>query len=597
MSRTRFATMLGLLGLIGLLAFAAWQVSYAISLAGLDGRLGEELGLVHRSVRSEIERFRTLPGVLAQDQRITDLLDEPNSAHVVAANHYLASVKTRTGSAELFLLDARGLTLAASNWNDPLSFVGQNYGFRPYFKDAITKGEGRFYAVGVTTGIPGYFLSSRVETPAGREGVVVVKVDFSPLESTWRQADSLTALADRDGVIFLSGPKGWKYRPLQPLSPGALAGIADERKYDGIALAEAEPVLPDGAEMGMRSGQVVNGLLFKSDALELDGWQIVGARALSPVRTFAGIVAALTALSAMLLSSLALFLRQRRQLVKFRLEQNRVLEERVAVRTKELAHEVEERRRAEHELREAQDELVQAAKLAALGQMSAAIVHEISQPLAAMETTLAAAGAHANRGAHEQVWAKISGARNLTKRIRRTIRHLRSFARKDEGQLVALNPIASIEAALELAAPRARAVGVDVTFDGGDVGMRVMANAVRLEQVLLNLVLNALDAVEGLAAGAVSVSLFERDGQIAMRVTDNGVGIAQEHSSRITEPFFTTKSGSEGMGLGLSISQTIIADFGGTLEFDDNPIGGTVATVRLPIVGKQNPVRDREAAQ
>lgn len=578
----RLFTVLGLVGLIALLTLAVWRGTYSVSLGGMDTRLGDELGLVHRAVRSEIERFRTLPGVLAQDQRITDLLADHVGDNIRAVNLYLRAVRERTGASELFLLDDKGLTLAASNWDKPLSFVGQNYAFRPYFKDAISQGEGRFYAVGVTTGIPGYFLSSRVVTPTGRVGVVVVKVDLSSLAEVWQQAGSLTALADNEGVIFLAGPRDWVYRPLHPLSARTLAEISEERKYDGIGLEAAAPLLPPGIRLDRKAGHVVNGLLYKSDLLEPDGWRIVGARAVAPVRTFASVVAALTALSAMLLSIVFLYSRQRRQLIKFRLDQHRVLEQRVARRTRELAHEVEERRRAEQELRAAQDELVQAAKLAALGQMSAAIVHEISQPLAAMETTLAAADALADRGAHDKVAHKLVRARSLTKRIRRTIKHLRSFARKDEGGLKRLSAAECVQSALELATPRARALGVGVAFVQPQELAAVRANAVRLEQVVLNLVLNALDAVEGQSDGKVRVRIAKEQGSVVIGVEDNGAGIAEQISDRITEPFFTTKSGSEGMGLGLSISQNIVGELGGELRFFSASGKGTKAEIVLP---------------
>lgn len=585
MSRTRFLTALGLVAAIVALSLAAWQITYAVSLSGLQTRLGDELGLVHRAVRSEIERFRTLPRVVAEDQRVIDLLDARDGKNVRAVNLYLRAVREKTGAAELFLLDAEGMTLAASNWDKPLSFVGQNYSFRPYFKDAMAQGEGRFYAVGVTTGIPGYFMSWRILTKTGRLGVVVVKVDLSPLQQAWRKAASLTAIADGDGVVFLAGPKSWAYRPLHALSPTALTDMADDRKYDGIGLDSARPLLPQGANISTPKGQVVDGLLFRADGLQPDGWSIVGARAISPVRTFAGIVAALTALTGMLLSSLYLYSRQRRQLIKIRLEQNRVLEERVGARTRELAHEVEVRRRAEQDLRAAQGELVQAAKLAALGQMSAAIVHEISQPLAAMETTLAAALAHGAKGAHKRVDEKLVGARNLTRRIRRTIKHLRSFARKDEGRAGPLDVGECIERALELAAPRAKALGAQVTFKNRDGKANVIANGVRLEQVVLNLVLNGLDAVEDAADPMVEIALKVAKGEARIEVGDNGAGIPQELSGRITEPFFTTKSASEGMGLGLSISQTIVDDYGGTLSFSLNEGGGTMAVVALPLCG------------
>src|SRR3546814_7105055 len=112
------------------------------------------------------------------------MLQHPQATEAIAnTNAYLQAVREMSGADEIYVLNLSGETLAASNWNEPGSFVGHNYAFRPYFENAMASGSGRFYAVGVTTGKPGYFLSSRVDTGGRPIGVVVAKVDMAPLAS------------------------------------------------------------------------------------------------------------------------------------------------------------------------------------------------------------------------------------------------------------------------------------------------------------------------------------------------------------------------------------------------------------------------------
>ena len=558
----------------------AFVLSTRAGLRALDAELDQSLILTRRAIESEIEGFRYLPDVAAEDVRIGIALRDRTEAATAAASRYLETVTARSGAADLYLLDADGTAIAASNWNTAQSFVGNNYAFRPYFTDALATGKGRFYAIGVTTGKPGYFLSSRIggaDTP----GVIVVKIDLKPLEETWKAAGVPTAIADRDGVVFLSGIADWLYRPLAPLSPEALARLAAIRTYDGIELGSAVPLLPGGAAasaLALRGpgGERLHG---RGASIEADGWRVISAAPLARITAASALWAAGAALVAMAATGLAMIFNQRRQITQLRLRQGALLEARVAERTRELAHEIEARRKTEADLRAAQETLVHTEKMAALGRMSAAIVHEMSQPLAAMEATLAAAELSADA---EKTTARIGTARHLIRRMQRTTKHLKSFSRKEQNtrQLTDLNKVA--ENALDLVAPRAKAVGVVPDFRPCATPPLVMAGPVRLEQVCLNLLLNALDAVEGRDGAAVTLSTGIGDGTAFLAVTDTGTGIAPEDMARVTEPFFSTKIGGEGLGLGLSISQAIVTEFGGRIDIASDPGHGTTVTVALP---------------
>jgi len=255
----------------------------------------------------------------------------------------------------------------------------------------------------------------------------------------------------------------------------------------------------------------------------------------------------------------------------------------VAERTAALNREIEARRGTEAELRAAQEVLIHTEKMAALGRMSAAIVHEISQPLAAMEATLAAAEISLER-APEKTATRIDTARGLIRRMQRTTKHLKSFSRKESGTLEPVDTRAAAESALELVQPRARAVGVEPLLIAPEGALMVRAGRVRLEQVLVNLLLNALDAVEGRAGAAVTLSIGRTGDELRMTVRDNGPGIAAEDLVRVTEPFFSTKTASEGLGLGLAISQAILSEFGGRLELASPEDGGAEISAVLPVV-------------
>jgi two-component system, NtrC family, C4-dicarboxylate transport sensor histidine kinase DctB len=277
---------------------------------------------------------------------------------------------------------------------------------------------------------------------------------------------------------------------------------------------------------------------------------------------------------------------QRRQILTLRLAQSERLEAMVAARTAELAREIEARRQVEADLRAAQEHLIHAEKMAALGRMSTAIVHEISQPLAAMEATLTAAEMSLPAG--DQVTApRLLTAKGLIRRMQRTTKHLKSFGRKETGALSRIDLRPVVASALELVTPRARAVGVVPQVQEPALPVIVMAGAVRMEQVVVNLVLNALDAVEGRSGAAVSVVLGVEGEMVQLCVRDTGQGIAPEILTRVAEPFFSTKSSGEGLGLGLAISKAILTEFGGDLVVSSQEGSGTEARVTLPCAAKE----------
>lgn len=555
----------------------AWVLAGQIISSQLRTELDQTLLLTSRAVQAEIDRFRALPDVAGEDARIRAALTDPSALD--GANRYLETISAHAGAAELFLINYQGRTIAASNYAQPGSFVGQDYGFRPYFTQAMQQGHGQFYGIGVTTGVPGFFLSTSVSS-GDRTGVLVVKLDLRPLQQTWRSAGADVALVDGAGVVFLSGRADWLNRPLAPLAPDALAELSETRAYDGIDIVGARPLM-SGFPLGADAAG--DGWIGRLSTLSGTNWRLIAARPASAVTGPAAGWAIATALLALFVAGLFHAWDQRRQIIALRLSQSQKLEDMVAARTADLAREVEARRLAEADLRATQESLIHAEKMAALGRMSTAIVHEISQPLAAMEATLTSAELSMP---HDDTATapRLATARGLIRRMQRTIKHLKSFGRKEAGERSVIDLCPVLSSAVELVTPRARAVGVTPRLVLPDGPALVLAGSVRMEQVVVNLLLNALDAVEGRPDADIALSLAVLDGQVALTVTDNGHGIPPEAMPRVMEPFFSTRTSGEGLGLGLSICKAIVSEFGGTLTIASDAGLSTTVTVTLPRV-------------
>ncbi len=557
-------------------AAVVWFIAQSLAIGTARKELDQTLLLTTRAVEAEIDRLRALPSVAAEDARVRRALS--GTGPLQDANAYLELVATQTGADELFLIDAKGETIAASNWNEPGSFVGQNYAFRPYFQDALTTGRGQFYAIGVTTGVPGYFLSAGFDV-GGSVGVMVVKLDLRPLQQTWRAAEADVALADEHGVVFLSARPEWQYRPLVGLTPETLDHLIATRAYEGVGLGETRPLLsqqPDGADAFGDTWIARLGPVPATDG------QVIAARPMRGLQLIALGWAALAALATLAVAATVKGVEQRRQIIAMRLSQSEKLEAMVVARTADLAREVEARKQAETDLRTAQEALIHTEKMAAMGRMSAAIVHEISQPLAAMEATLSAAelGIRSDDG---KTSGRIDKARDMIRRMQRTTKHLKSFARKDTVELSLIDLRAPLKSARDLVLPRAKAVGATPVLRMPPDPVHVMAGAVRIEQVVANLLLNALDAVEAAPKPQISVTLAMNAAHAVITVRDNGDGIDDADLPRVAEPFFSTKHNGEGLGLGLAICKAILADFSGTLDIRSDPRTGTQVVVLLPL--------------
>ena len=532
-----------------------------------------QLSLYQSNLRTELERHAAVPMVLARDQEVADLLRAPGPERVDRINRKLEAIAATLNASALYVMDPAGTTIASSNWNAAPSFVGQNFSFRSYFQSAMEQGEGHHFALGTTSLIPGYYTAQRVVAESRTEGralgVVVLKVGFQELERAWSHAQEKVLVTDRDGIVFITNVEGWRYNALPrrlPVTPPAAAAAATEEL----------PTLPwsfGGASdrITLRERNAEQRYLLQSAAVPGGDWTIHVLTSLAPVATraqqaglLAAVMVALAALAGYVLAQRRLNLVERLALQE---EARAELERRVAAATAEL--------------RATENELTQAAKLAALGQMSAAMAHEINQPLAAIRSFADNAAVLLARGRFDSVRDNLAEISALTDRMAAITRSLKGIARRASGTLGAVSAAAAVGQALALLEARLRRDSVTVETDLPPGPLLVTGEDVRLQQVLVNLIGNAADAMRASPRRHLRIALAEEGEEAVLTVRDTGPGIAEADLPRIFLPFFTTKEAGDGLGLGLSISHGIVEDFGGTLTAANHPEGGALFTIRL----------------
>ena len=558
-----------------LVTAAAMHHAERQTLADDAQRANQQLALYATSLHTLIERYRALPAVLALDPELRSALTGPVSPQQQdALNQKLEKINGAAQSSTLELLDRNGLAIAASNWRLPSSYVGHNYGFRTYFSQTRSQGTGRFYAVGVTSGIPGYFLSSAVLGDNNEFlGAMVVKLEFPELEREWRQGTDTLLVSDARGIVFIANQPGWRYRLLEALSPTDLAELKATRQYDKQTLVplphERLRRFDDNSYLVRVEGPDGPAqYLWESLPLSTEGWTLHLLR--RPQVAFEDLRnAALAAAGVWLtLVFVLLFLSQRWRIAKLRQRSREELERLVEERTREL--------------RTAQDGLVQSAKLAALGQMSAALAHEINQPLTAQRMQLATLRLLLDHGRVDDAYKALRPLDDMLTRMAALTGHLKTFARKSpSGLREPLDLAAVVDQAMHLLEVRLRDEQIHCTVDLVRPA-RVRGDAIRLEQVLINLLRNALDAMRDKPLKRLHIRL-EADQQLwRLSVTDSGGGIDEQDLPNVFDPFFTTKPVGDGLGLGLAVSFAIIHELGGRLTAENHGDGARF-TVTLPV--------------
>ncbi len=547
-------------------------------------------------LRAVLERPRALPLLLADDQQVRDALADQRTDEVVALDRKLESLVSGTSASVLYVTGKDGVAMASSNWQEPLSFVGNDYSFRDYFRKAMETGTAEHYALGTVSNRPGLYISRRVGDAGSALGVVVVKMEFDQLEADWSETGRPAYVTDEHGVVLITSLPSWRFMTTAPLDREEAAAIRKSLQFGAAPLSplpigHSTSVGPDATIVrAVLPGNSAAEYLRLTTAIPSTPWQLgylipTDQAIASSVRETRFLT--LTALLPIL--AFAAFLLRRRDVSAMQIAVSRIareeLERRVLERTEDLSRardrleaEIADHRATEAKLQGVQQDLVQANRLAILGQVAAGVAHELNQPVATIRAYAENAHIFLDRQQTGPVKENLSAIAALTERIGTITEELKAFARKGRTAPEPVDVRSAIEGAVVLLRSRFAGRLDALRIDLPPTGLSVVGTRIRLEQVLINLFQNALEALEGRDRAKVDVSVRESSSEVEIVVSDNGPGIPAAILDSLFTPFNTSKE--KGLGLGLVISKDIIVDYGGRMDVESNG-GGTRFTIHL----------------
>ncbi|PWE34432.1 two-component system sensor histidine kinase [Maritimibacter sp. 55A14] len=531
------------------------------------------LALYSGSIVSELQRNSAVPLLLARDPVMIAAL---NSGDYSATSQRLISYQKEIGAASMMLLDGDGRTVAATDRQK----LGSQHRNANYFVNAVRTNDTVFTTSEMETGATEFNFSRRVTSEKQGIGVIVVKVDLAKLEQSWIGTSEAVLVSDSEGRILLATEPQWRGRPVQEALAARPAPSAIERAIQATADWSQTP-----ADAYLK-GQAV---LRTESRIPFRGWRLISFTTYASVRERVNGVLAMEIMGFAILLALIFYVLSRRarsQSVQFQREsiELRRLNSR-------LQREIAEREKVQRNLQVAEQTLAQSSKLAALGEMSASVSHELNQPLAAMKTYLAGAKLLLQRHRPEEALSSFQRIDDLIERMGAITRQLKSYARKGTEDFAPIDLRKSVGAALTMMEPQLNKMKVEITTTLPKEPVMIEADRIRLEQVIINLLRNALDAMKDQDDRQLDILLSK--GETAMlTIRDNGHGI--EDIDALFEPFYTTKAPGEGVGLGLAISTGIIKDFGGRLTGRNGADGGAVFEVQLPLKKQDDDMRAAE---
>lgn len=571
--------------------YAAGIYGRSAALSALEEQGHADAGLKVALLRAVLERPRALPFLLSRDRDVTEALAGPDPGRRTFLDRKLEELVAGTSAAVIYVIDTKGVAISASNWREPTSFVGNDYSFRAYFSRAMKDGTAEHFALGSVSKRPGLYISHRIGPAAAPCGVVVVKMEFDQLERDWHETQRPSYIVDADHVVLITSIPSWRFMTTEPLPAENLAAIRESLQFGEAPLAPLPfEWMADGLLRAVQPGGGAETYLRITAPVASTPWQF---EYLLPV---AGAVAAgmreaqllaLIAIGAITVAA-AIWLRRRQtSLANAARDQaaREELERRVVERTMDLSLardslqvEIAEHRETETKLQAVQQDLVQANRLAILGQVAAGVAHEINQPLATIRAYADNSKVFLARSKPEPVVENLGLIADLTDRIATITEDLKALARKGRSgeEPVVLQEV--IDGAIMLLRSRFTGRLERLIISPMPKGLAVLGNRLRLEQVFINLFQNALEAVAERTDGRVDVSIAVTDGDVAISVADNGPGISPSILGSLFEPFNTSKE--KGLGLGLVIAKDIVADYGGRLEVETDA-GGACFKVHL----------------
>jgi two-component system C4-dicarboxylate transport sensor histidine kinase DctB len=563
------------LALVALAAYAAHQLALRSGMDELRTATEHRLDLLASGLNADLARFDDVPALLEMTPIVPALFEAPeNPALREGVNRYLAGAAATLGAEMLYVLDGNGVSLAASDWDRPGTTVGQDLSFRPYVVDALRRGHGRFYGVGITSRRPGYYLSYALRHGDAPGGVLAIKVDLAGIENGWREQSADVLLLDERGVVILATREALKYRPLQSLDGSQQADVRRSRPYGDATLqplpwTQVRRLGDDVALVALEGRE----RLAASRALRQAPWRLVVLADPAPQRRLARYAAATAALAMAVLLLAAVALWQRRRAVRQKLANQAALqaahdslEATVTARTAQL--------------RAAQAELVHAGRMSALGQMSAVLVHELNQPLTAIRTLSDNASILLEQAHPQEVQDNLQRIVRMVDRLSRLTSRLKTFAYKSERPVQPVSLVDCLAEAHATVAELARRHGVQIEIDVQPADLQVLGDEASLDSVVLNLMRNAIDAMQSSPVRLLRIHASRHGERVWVEFRDSGPGIAPEILPRLFEPFVTSKQAGSGLGLGLVVSAEMLRGMQGSLTAS-NEDGGACFVVEL----------------
>jgi two-component system C4-dicarboxylate transport sensor histidine kinase DctB len=530
----------------------------------LRQRAEVRLALYSGNLQSELQRASIVPLLLSRDPALMGAL---TSSDFSQTTQRLIGYLAEIGAASLYLLDTDGRIVAATD----RSRIGEQLRSAPFFVAAIRSSDTVFTAYEAKSGATAFVYSRRVELAGDVLGVIAVGVDLQKFERAWAGFSDAVMVTNSSGEVILATEGRWRGRTEEEALQARSAPSAIERAVQ--ASVDWTP-LPGNVYIG---GEAV---LRQEARIPFQGWRLTSFTTYSGVRERVNGVLALEIMGFAILLAAAFYLRSRKALSRSLFFQRESAELRAL--NEALQREMVERERAEKNLQVAEQTLAQSSKLAVLGEMSASVSHELNQPLAAMKTYLAGAKLLLQRRRPDEALSSFNRIDDLIERMGAITRQLKSYARKGGEAFEPVDLLAAISSSLEMMEPQLKDRSIELVRRLPRTPLYVLADRIRLEQIIINFLRNAVDATREVEAPRIELSASERAGRAILAVRDNGHGV--KDLKNLFEPFYTTKAPGDGVGLGLAISSSIAADFGGRLMARNATTGGAVFELHLPLM-------------
>ncbi|MEE4346505.1 MAG: ATP-binding protein [Paracoccaceae bacterium] len=531
------------------------------------------LALYSGNLLSELRRNAIVPQLLARDPTLISALSTQDYS---LSTQRLISFVEEIGAASLMLLDREGRVVASTDRNK----LGANFRSEAYFVDALRANDTIFTVQRRESGSFNFSYSRRIADKGQGLGVIAVEVDLQKFERAWAGISDAVLVSNSEGVIILATEPRWRglteaealaQQPPESAIQRAIQATADWTALPADAYVKGEAVIRMEGRIPFR------------------GWRIASFTTYTSVRERVNGVLALEIMGFAILLALAFYLVSRKNAVRMALFQRESAELRLL--NARLQREIAEREKVQETLAVAEQTLAQSSKLAALGEMSAAVSHELNQPLAAMKTYLAGARLLLRRNRPDEALSSFQRIDDLIERMGAITRQLKSYARKSGDQLTPVNMGEALASALSMMEPQLKQRRIRITRALPDQPVMVMGDRIRIEQVMINLLRNAMDATQTVTEPEIDIILAAGE-TATLTLRDNGEGI--KDLDNLFEPFYTTKKPGEGVGLGLAISSGIVNDLGGRLTARNAKDGGAVFEVQLPILSNDNEIEAAE---